>query len=139
MVPDESGGGRVSQRISLTVGAALDYARARLHRPIEIGALASRSAMSGRTFLRKFKGSVGMTPNAWLQAERMARARELLESTPMRLADVATQCGYDSPETFRRAFRRLVGVAPGAYRARFDARGANGQARNAEPAARASR
>jgi AraC family transcriptional activator FtrA len=37
----------------------------------------------------------------------------------MALDDIASQCGYASVETFRAAFRRVVGVAPAAYRARF--------------------
>jgi AraC family transcriptional regulator, transcriptional activator FtrA len=35
--------------------------------------------------------------------------------------DIALQCGYESIETFRAAFRRIVGVAPATYRARFAA------------------
>jgi AraC family transcriptional activator FtrA len=109
----------VALRPGRTISGALDYARQRLDRPIEIRELVARAAMSERTFLRRFKDSVGMTPNTWLQRERMARARDLLETTAMTHADIAGQCGYDSPETFRVAFRRIVGVSPGAYRARF--------------------
>jgi AraC family transcriptional regulator, transcriptional activator FtrA len=104
------------------VGPAMDWARARLDRPIAIGELAERSAMSERTFLRRFTEAAGMAPNAWLQQQRIARARQLLETQDaMALDDVAAQCGYESIETFRVAFRRTVGVAPATYRARFAA------------------
>jgi AraC family transcriptional activator FtrA len=109
----------VSPRPGRTMAQVLDWARARLDAPIAIETLAKRAAMSPRTFLRRFEASVGASPLAWLQRERMARARELLESTSMPVAQVAGQCGYGSPETFRAAFRRIVGVPPGAYRARF--------------------
>jgi AraC family transcriptional activator FtrA len=109
----------VAERPGRTIGQALDWARAQLDRPISIAALAERAAMSQRTFLRQFEAALGMSPMAWLQRERMGRARELLESSRLSLADVAEQCGYTSPETFRAAFRRIVGVAPGAYRHRF--------------------
>jgi AraC family transcriptional regulator, transcriptional activator FtrA len=111
----------VALRAGRGVGPAMDWARARLHEPLAIGELAERSAMSQRTFLRRFTEAAGMTPNAWLQQERIARARRLLEQHGLPLADVASQCGYESPETFRAAFRRLVGVAPAAYRTRFGA------------------
>jgi AraC family transcriptional activator FtrA len=109
----------VSPRPGRTMAQVLDWARARLDAPIAIETLAERAAMSPRTFLRHFEASVGGSPLAWLQRERMARARELLESTAMPVAQVAGQCGYGSPETFRAAFRRIVGVPPGAYRERF--------------------
>lgn len=109
----------VSARAGRTIGQAIDWARARLDKPLRIADLADRAAMSERTFLRRFESAVGMRPNEWLQRERMARARELLESTPLVLADIAAQCGYESPDTFRVAFRRIVGVSPGVYRQRF--------------------
>jgi len=76
--------------------------------------------MSGRTFLRRFTEGAGMPPHAWLQQQRIARAQQLLETrAAMPIDDIATQCGYESVETFRAAFRRTVGVAPATYRARF--------------------
>ena len=86
---------------------------------MEIDRLAGHAAMSERTFLRHFQHGVGMTPMAWLQRERIYRARELLESTDSPLTDVAEQCGYQSLETFRVAFKRIVGTSPATYRSRF--------------------
>lgn len=112
----------VARREVRGIGPAMDWARARLHEPIAIADLAERSAMSGRTFLRRFTEAAGMPPHAWLQQQRIARARQLLETKPaMSTDDIATQCGYESIETFRAAFRRIVGVAPATYRARFAA------------------
>lgn len=102
------------------VGSAIDWARRRLHEPITVREWAARSAMSERTFLRRFSEAAGMPPLAWLQQQRVARARELFEARPaLATAEVAAACGYESVETFRAAFRRIAGVAPAAYRARF--------------------
>jgi AraC family transcriptional regulator, transcriptional activator FtrA len=109
----------VAPRPGRTLAPVLDWARARLDTPLSMDTLAARAAMSPRTFLRRFEATVGTSPHAWLQHERMARARALLEGGALPLAQVAEQCGYASGETFRAAFRRVVGVAPGAYRARF--------------------
>jgi AraC family transcriptional activator FtrA len=75
--------------------------------------------MSERTFLRRFTEATGMPPKAWLQHERLARARELLESTSRNTEQIAEQCGYRSVESFRVAFRNVVGVPPSVYRERF--------------------
>jgi AraC family transcriptional activator FtrA len=117
------------------IGPAMDWARLRLDRHVSVAELASRSAMSSRTFLRRFTEAAGMPPLAWLQQQRIARARQLLEVHPaMRTTDIATQCGYESMETFRAAFRRVVGVAPATYRARFAATPARESARqNSKP------
>ena len=97
----------------------LDWARQRLDRSISVGELASRVAMSERTFLRRFSEATGMTPKAWLQHERMARARELLESSSDSIERIAEQCGFGTVESFRNAFRGAAGLAPSAYRERF--------------------
>ncbi|MBL8343480.1 MAG: helix-turn-helix domain-containing protein [Rubrivivax sp.] len=113
----------VAPRANRGIGPAMDWARVRLDQPVSVAELAARSAMSERTFLRRFSAAAGMPPLAWLQQQRMARARQLMEAQPaMGTGDIATQCGYESMETFRAAFRRVVGVAPATYRARFAAR-----------------
>ncbi len=112
----------VCARADRSIGVAMDWARARLDRPIAVSELAACSAMSGRTFLRRFVDATGMSPNAWLQRQRIARARALIETSTATTAEIAAQCGYESPETFRAAFRRIAGVSPAAYRSRFSAR-----------------
>lgn len=109
----------VQERPGRPIAGVMERARQRLEEPIDIVDLAQRGAMSERTFLRRFRESVGMTPKLWLQRERMFRAQELLEASDMVLADIAEQCGYISLETFRVAFRRTVGTSPAAYRSRF--------------------
>jgi len=95
---------------------ALDYARTHLDRTHTVAHLAAVAAMSERTFLRRFRERLGTNPKAWLLAERIGRAQELLETESASLQDVATSVGFQSVETFRAAFRREVGVAPAAYR-----------------------
>lgn len=98
---------------------AMAWARARIGHPLNIGELASRAAMSERTFLRQFRSAVGLTPLAWLTQERILRARELLECSDLGIDAIGARCGYESPETFRAAFHRVVGVAPGRYRSLY--------------------
>jgi len=51
--------------------------------------------------------------------ERVARAKEALETTRAALWRVADVCGFGAEESFRRHFRRIVGISPGRYRRRF--------------------
>lgn len=103
------------------LSALMQWARQHLHEPLEVSQLARRVAMSERTFLRRFSEATGMTPKAWLQHERLARARELLESGVDGSERIAELCGFRSVESFRVAFRNAVGLPPSAYRERFGA------------------
>lgn len=111
MAPDEAG--RLSK--------LLDWIRAHLSRAHPIEVLARRANMSPRTLLRRFKETTGMAPSEWIVRERVAVAREMLESGRVSLARVAERAGFGSHESFRRHFRLIVGVAPAAYRKRFRA------------------
>jgi AraC family transcriptional activator FtrA len=113
----------VASRPGRGIGAAMDGARQRLDQPIAITELAAQSAVSPRTFFRRFTEQMGVAPNVWLQNERVSRARVLLETGSMSLAEISSQCGYESPETFRVAFKRVMSVPPGEYRRRFEASG----------------
>jgi AraC family transcriptional activator FtrA len=75
--------------------------------------------MSPRTLLRRFKEATGLAPNEWLVRERVAAAREMLESGRVALGRVAERAGFGSQESFRRHFRLQVGVPPAAYHKRF--------------------
>jgi AraC family transcriptional activator FtrA len=106
----------------------MQWARERLHEPLEVRDLASKAAMSERTFLRRFTEASGQSPKTWLQQERLGRARELLESTDQHTEQIAQHCGYRSVESFRVAFRNVVGVPPSVYRERFGRARASGLA-----------
>jgi len=96
----------------------LDRMRANLAGAHTIKALASAAGMSERTFLRRFEAATGDTPARWLLAERLNRARDLLETSPAGIEQVAAAVGLGAP-ALRHHFRRQFATSPGAYRARF--------------------
>ena len=63
--------------------------------------------------------ATGSTPIKWLQRNRAYKAQELLEDTTKSMEHIAEQVGYQSSETFRVAFKKVIGVSPGTYRANF--------------------
>jgi AraC family transcriptional activator FtrA len=97
----------------------LDWAAAHLDEDLSVEALAARTAMSGRSFVRHFTAATGTTPAAWVREQRVRCAEELLENTGATIASVARRCGFGSTDTLRRHFRRVRGVGPEAYRAAF--------------------
>ena len=86
-----------------------------------VAALARRAGMSPRNFARVFHREIGVTPAAYVEAQRVEAARRLLETTGRTIADVAEACGFVRPETMHRAFRRVLRIAPGRYRHHFRA------------------
>ena len=80
--------------------------------------------MSERNFARAFRRELGQTPGAYVEALRVERARQELEATDAPIDVIARRCGFGTPETLRRAFRRRLRVGPAAYRARFHHRDA---------------
>ena len=109
----------VAQTPRHDLAAVLDWAREHLSEPLTIREMAAKALMSERTFLRRFSEATGMTPKSWLQHSRMAQARSLLESSALNTEQIAERCGFASVESFRVAFRKVVGLAPSFYRDSF--------------------
>lgn len=101
--------------------AALDWARARLDHAIPVAAFAREAGMSLRSFQRRFREATGLSPADWLLAERVGRAKELLETTALPVERIATACGFGAADTLRHHFRTRLGTSPRAWRARFRA------------------
>ncbi|WP_372085057.1 transcriptional regulator FtrA [Tistrella mobilis] len=109
----------VSPRGKGRMGRAIDWARSNLHEDIHIDAMAEEAAMSPRTFARRFREATGMSPGDWLARERLARARDLLETSSAPLTDIAEAVGFGSVESLRHQFRIRLSTSPSAYRAHF--------------------
>ena len=82
-------------------------------------ALAERTNFSVRHLSRLFEEQVGLTAGAYVERVRVEAARALLEGGGDGLPVVAERTGFGSAETMRRAFLRVLGVTPGAYRSQF--------------------
>lgn len=101
------------------LAAAQQWMLRELRRPITVAQAADHVRMSSRAFHRLFRERTGTSPLAWLQARRVERARELLESTVLHVEEIAEHAGFGTPANLRTQFRRAVGVSPASYRRRF--------------------
>jgi transcriptional regulator GlxA family with amidase domain len=88
---------------------------------LSVPALAQRARMSSRNFARAFRREIGVTPAAYVEAQRVEGARRLLETADRSVAEIAAACGFGRVETMHRAFRRAVRVSPAQYRRHFRA------------------
>ena len=87
-----------------------------------VDSLASRVAMSRRTFTRHFRLATGTTLLQWLLNQRLARARRLLETTERAVEWVAVEAGFGSAVSLRQHFAASLGTSPSRYRAQFQGR-----------------
>ncbi|WP_417465679.1 transcriptional regulator FtrA [Kordiimonas sp.] len=101
------------------IAKLLDRVRLRLNEDWGVDRMADEAGLSSRTLLRRFVEATGESPKAWILSERLARARELLESSDIGLDDLTLACGIGAPETLRHHFRKRFGTSPMQYRARF--------------------
>jgi transcriptional regulator GlxA family with amidase domain len=84
--------------------------------------LAAQVNMSGRTFARKFRADLGVTPASYVRSVRIEVAKHLLESTSLASKTIAFQVGFGSLDAFEAAIRDAVGRPPLAYRETFGKR-----------------
>ncbi len=78
-----------------------------------------RSSLSERSFKRRFTRSTGYSPIAYVQHLRIEEAKHRLERTDASVDDISWAVGYEDPAFFRRLFKRITRLPPGAYRRKF--------------------
>ncbi|MBQ7887977.1 MAG: AraC family transcriptional regulator [Clostridia bacterium] len=93
---------------------ALAYIEEHLTDEMNIRAIAAKAYLSPYYFQRIFHALCGVSVAEYVRNRRMALAGEELLSSNARVIDVALKYGYDSPDSFARAFQRFHGVTPSA-------------------------
>ncbi|MTW05094.1 helix-turn-helix domain-containing protein [Duganella ginsengisoli] len=96
----------------------LDAIEAGLATPLQLDALAALAGMPLLRFLRSFTHATGMTPHAWITERRLQRARHMLRSTNLPLADVAAACGFTHQSHLGALLKREITHSPAQYRSR---------------------
>ena len=102
-----------------STGCARAWALANLDRQLTLADLACQESMSTRTFTRRFRDEVGLSPGQWLTQQRIERARHLLEDTDLPVERVAEKAGFGTTVSLRQHLQAALGVTPSAYRATF--------------------
>ncbi|MEU8174268.1 helix-turn-helix domain-containing protein [Microbispora hainanensis] len=97
----------------------LQWALEHLHEQLTVAQMAAWASVSARTLVRRFHAATGTTPLRWLHAQRIARARHLLETTDLPIERISRMCGMGTAGNLRHHFVRSVGVTPIDYRRTF--------------------
>jgi len=100
------------------IGAALRLMHREPGRAWQVSSLARAVSVSRATFARRFRLLVGEPPLTYLGRWRMRLAADLMRSEDLTLSDIAERVGYQSEAALSRMFARVMGLPPGAYRAR---------------------
>lgn len=90
-----------------------------LERRLSVSDLAERCGYSENYFRSYFKERVGMSPNHYISARKIARAKELMLCSNLNVTQIAQRLGYQSIHYFSRQFRKATGLAPTAYASRM--------------------
>ncbi|WCE30807.1 GlxA family transcriptional regulator [Vibrio sp. SCSIO 43137] len=101
------------------INQLLNWLESNLHENITVEQMASRVFMTSRTFNRKFKQALGVTPTVWVTQARVRYAQRLLETTTLSFEQIAEKVGFGSTTNFRRHFHQQLGTSPREYKKAF--------------------
>lgn len=93
-----------------------DYLLANTENKVTVSELSHHFGASETLIKSSFRGVYGMSPAAYLRAQKMHGAAQLLRTTDRTVLDIAGQFGYDNASKFAKAFRDVIGVPPNEYR-----------------------
>jgi AraC family transcriptional regulator len=91
---------------------ALDLMEKRIEEPLDIEVIAKAAYSSPFHFHRMFHMLTGMTVAEYTRKRKLTLAAQELAMSSSKVLDVALKYGYDSPESFSKAFRKIHGIAP---------------------------
>jgi AraC-like DNA-binding protein len=95
---------------------ARDLADNHYAEPLDLRTLAREAHVSPRHFSRSFRRVFGETPYQYLLSRRLERARHLLRTTELTVAEICLEVGFTSVGSFTTTFRRHAGVSPTTFR-----------------------
>jgi len=98
------------------IARAQDLLRAHLSAPVNVPDLAARVGFSASHFSARFKAATGFSVLEYVKRLRMARARQLLITSELSVAEIAATVGYGDPFYFSRQFREVSGQSPREFR-----------------------
>lgn len=91
---------------------AVCYMEQHIYENINYADVAKSVHMSGYNFHRTFSFIAGMTANEYIRKRRLSLAAQELQTTDISVIDAAYKYGYESPESFSKAFSRFHGTTP---------------------------
>ncbi len=91
---------------------SIEYIEQHLSGELDIDVISAKAALSPFYYQRIFGALCGMTVGEYIRARRMTLAAQELSGTEEKVIDIALKYGYDSPDSFAKAFQRFHGITP---------------------------
>lgn len=110
---------RIEKREDAVVGECRRWVAEHFADSNPVAGMVERSGLNARTLARRFRAATGYSPIDYVHAVRLDEAKRALEADGSSVDDIAHHVGYEDPASFRRMFKRKVGMTPGAYRRKF--------------------
>ncbi len=106
----------------------VEFVTEHFNEPIEVRDMAAHVELSKSQLQREFSRLFGISPLRYLREIRIGVARHLLVTSDQSLARIAADCGFYDQSHFSRQFKESTGIAPLAYRKRYQpSRGNSGR------------
>ncbi len=105
-------GGRVDTRVKQTMNYLCQHLRATISTPM----LAEQCGLSTSRLTYHFRHETGLSPQQFLEQQRLNRAAQLLELTSRPVQDIAEEVGFNNPFYFSLRFKARTGLSPSNYR-----------------------
>ncbi len=99
------------------INEAIDYINRNLDQDLSLQELSRIASFSPFHFHKLFKAVIGETPGDYVARIRVENgAMKLIHNRHLSITEIALDCGFSSNATFTRAFKKMYGVSPSAYR-----------------------
>ncbi|MDD2320938.1 MAG: helix-turn-helix domain-containing protein [Geobacteraceae bacterium] len=95
---------------------AILYIKANYTNPLSLSRVAREASMSISCFERHLKKQTGMTFTEFVNAQRVAKAKEMIRKENFSMMQIALVCGFGNQSHFNRVFRKVAGTTPRGYR-----------------------
>lgn len=95
------------------------YMLENLKSDLSVETLAERIGMSPRHFSRVCLREMKMNPGQFVDRLRVEAAQQMIDSSSLGLKEIADACGFNSADSMRRTFHRVIGITAGEYKERF--------------------
>jgi AraC family transcriptional regulator len=97
------------------VNEIIDYISSHLHEPLNLDFLATKACISTYHFHRIMKAYLQEPLASYISRQRLERAAQYLQTRKIKLADLALSVGYETPQSFSKAFKKYFKITPSVF------------------------
>lgn len=105
-----------SEQLRVAIIRAINYIRHHIERKITLEELANLANLSRYYFSHLFKAETGYSPQEYIISAKLDKAKVLLKSSRLSIAEISYRVGYDNPGSFINLFCQKTGMSPTEFR-----------------------